>query len=79
MKGFNVSKHVLVPKHKKLADSEKKELLEHFNISEMDLPKISVEDAAITEMKLKPGDVVKVTRQSSTAGESFYYRVVVNG
>jgi DNA-directed RNA polymerase subunit H len=75
---FNIGKHVLVPKHRKLADKEKRELLEKFRITESDLPKIYAEDPAIVSQKLKPGDVVQVVRRSPTAGEVFYYRCVIN-
>jgi DNA-directed RNA polymerase subunit H len=80
MKGeFPVAKHILVPKHRRLGDRDKKNLLEKLRISENDIPKIKVSDPAIADLKLKPGDIVQVTRKSPTAGESFYYRCVING
>jgi DNA-directed RNA polymerase subunit H len=80
MKGsFDVSKHALVPKHKKLSEKDKKELLERYRITPNELPRISVKDPAIAKLKLQPGDVVQVSRKSPTAGDSVYYRCVVNG
>jgi DNA-directed RNA polymerase subunit H len=79
MKGFNITKHILVPKHNKLSETEKKQLLEHFRITENELPKIVITDPPIAGLKCKPGDIIKITRRSATAGESFYYRVVING
>ncbi|MFH0978439.1 MAG: DNA-directed RNA polymerase subunit H [Candidatus Woesearchaeota archaeon] len=76
---FNISKHILVPKHKKLSEAEKKQLLEHFHITENELPKLLIKDPAVIDLKLKPRDVVKITRKSSTAGESYYYRCAING
>ncbi len=73
-----VSKHILIPKHIKLNDKEKKELLEKYNISLKELPKILKDDPAITNLKVKPGDVIKIIRKSPTAGEAVFYRGVTN-
>lgn len=76
MKKLEVDKHQLVPKHILLAEREKEELLQKYGITLRQLPRISLEDAAIKEMNPKIGDVVKIVRKSVTAGESEYYRVV---
>ena len=34
-------------------------------------------DPAILGLGVKPGDMIKITRSSPTAGESLYYRYVV--
>ena len=70
--------HILVPEHTKLDEKEKKDLLESYSISLKELPKIRKNDAAISHLNVKEGDVVKITRKSPTAGESFFYRGVVN-
>ncbi|MDE0831984.1 MAG: DNA-directed RNA polymerase subunit H, partial [Nitrosopumilus sp.] len=41
------------------------------------LPLIFVNDPAIMGLGVKPGDMIKITRTSPTAGESLYYRYVV--
>jgi DNA-directed RNA polymerase subunit H len=74
---LDVSNHVLVPKHSKCSETEKKALLKKYNITIADLPKISINDAAIVDMNLEPGDVVKIVRESPTAGETIFYRVVI--
>jgi len=79
MEGINVKKHVLVPEHSKLNKKETQELLEKYNLSLNELPKILVTDPAITTLNVKPGDVIKIIRDSPTAGKSIYYRVVING
>ncbi len=53
------------------------EVLEQFNCKLTELPLIFVNDPAIVWLGVKPGDVIKITRKSSTAGESLYYRYVV--
>jgi DNA-directed RNA polymerase subunit H len=74
---LDVSNHILVPEHVKCSETEKKALLKKYNVTISDLPKISINDAAIVDMNLEPGDVVKVTRESATAGETIFYRVVI--
>ena len=73
---FKVDKHVLTPKHSKVSDKEKENLLAKYNVTPKEMPKILKTDAAIKELDAKIGDVIKVTRKSQTAGESYYFRVV---
>jgi DNA-directed RNA polymerase subunit H len=68
----------LVPKHSKLSEKDKKALLDKYKISVYDLPLIKKDDAAISDLDVKAGDVVKITRESPTAGESIFYRCVIN-
>ena len=75
---FDVIKHVLVPKHTIISEKEKKQILEKYNISYKELPKIMANDSAIKHLKAKVGDIIKVSRISPTAGESIYYRGVIN-
>lgn len=75
---FDVSKHILVPKHTKMTQKETKELFEKYNLSFDNLPKIIVSDPGVKDLKLKEGDVIKIERQSVTAGTNVYYRGVVN-
>jgi DNA-directed RNA polymerase subunit H len=74
---LDVSEHILVPEHEKCSETEKKALLKRYNITIKDLPKISINDAAIVDMNLAPGDVVKIIRDSPTAGKNAFYRVVI--
>lgn len=78
MKKIDVTKHVLVPKHEKLSEKDQGELLSKLKITVDQLPTILKTDAALEGLSVKPGDVVKVTRISPTAGESYFYRVVSN-
>ena len=75
---FKVENHSLVPKHSKLSDKEKKDLLEKYNITIKELPRIFKKDAAIKDLSVKSGDIIKIVRKSPTAGESVFYRCVIN-
>lgn len=73
----NILEHELVPKHEILPKKEKDELLKSLGITKDKLPKIFISDPVVNTLQAKPGDVIKITRKSPTAGESVYYRVVV--
>lgn len=75
---FNVTDHILVPKHEKLEEEESKQLLKKYNIIKLQLPRISRKDPAVKELDLKLGDIIKITRNSGTAGKTVFYRVVVS-
>lgn len=74
---FNVTTHQLVCKHSKVADAEKESLLQKYDITQQDLPKIMLQDPAIKHLTPKAGDIIKIERESKTAGKSTYYREVV--
>jgi len=69
--------HIDVPKHEIMTKNEAEEVLEKYHCKATDLPLIFVTDPAIIGIGVKPGDMIKITRKSATAGESFYYRYVV--
>ncbi len=72
-----VPDHIYVPKHEIITKQEAKEVLKKYNCKPTELPLIFVTDPAILGLGVKPGDMIKITRKSSTAGESLYYRYVV--
>ena len=73
-----IDKHILMPKHVKLSDKEKAAMLEKYNATLKELPKIMRDDPAIAKLSAKPGDVIKIIRESSTAGKAVFYRGVIN-
>ena len=75
---FKVDKHILTPKHVKLGEKEKAQVLDKYQVTAKEMPKILKTDAALRELDSKPGDMVKVIRKSQTAGESYFYRVVTD-
>jgi len=72
-----VPDHVYVPKHEIMTIKEAEDILIKFNCKPTELPLIFVNDPAIIGLGVKPGDMIKITRKSATAGESLYYRYVV--
>ena len=74
---IKVTDHVLVPKHEIVAEEEKKGILSKFNATEDQFPFLFSTDPVAREIGAKPGDMVKISRISDTAGEATYYRYVV--
>jgi DNA-directed RNA polymerase subunit H len=74
---YDVFKHDLVPKHVLLTAAESKKVLELYHIKPFQIPYIKSTDPAVRAIGAKPGDIVKVIRRSATAGESDFYRYVV--
>ncbi len=66
-----------MPKHIKLSAKERDALFVKYNISIKELPKIKIDDPAISSLNAKEGDVIKIERFSPTAGETEFYRGVV--
>jgi DNA-directed RNA polymerase subunit H (RpoH/RPB5) len=75
----NPLEHVLVPKHEVLPSSEHAAFLTDHKIkSKSNLPLIKFhEDMIARVIGLLPGDIVKITRPSPSAGEYISYRVCV--
>jgi DNA-directed RNA polymerase subunit H len=74
---YDVFKHELVPKHVLLSAEETKQVLDRYHIKPFQIPYIKSTDPAVRAIGAKPGDIVKVIRKSATAGESDFYRYVV--
>jgi DNA-directed RNA polymerase subunit H (RpoH/RPB5) len=73
----NPLKHMLVPKHEILPQDQHKQLMDSMNItSKSKFPEIKFHIDPIARcIGAVPGDIVKITRPSSSAGESIIYRV----
>jgi DNA-directed RNA polymerase subunit H len=76
---FNIFDHALVPKHEIVKPEEKKKLLQQFRVQPHQLPRLKASDPAVKAIGAKPGDVVRIIRESPTAGKYISYRHVVEG
>lgn len=79
MKEFDITKHDLVPNHELMKDEEREQMLKSFGITLRQLPRILETDPMVKTLGAKPGDVIKITRNSETAGVAIYYRTVIKG
>jgi DNA-directed RNA polymerase subunit H (RpoH/RPB5) len=79
--------HILQPKHSKLDEKESEKILNSFNISKAQLPKILLSDPSLPE-GCSVGNLIKIERiendnlnkkgkKSEDSEESTYFRVVV--
>ena len=75
---IDVRGHIHVPQHEKLGEKEKQELLDRLQVTIRELPRIVLADPGIKHLDPKVGEVIKITRESYTAGIAVYYRVVVD-
>jgi DNA-directed RNA polymerase subunit H len=76
---IDIFKSKLVPDCKILSPEEEKEVLERYNISKQQLPRVLINDSVIKAMDAKIGNIIEFTRKRKTAGLSNFYRLVVGG
>jgi DNA-directed RNA polymerase subunit H len=74
---FDIRNNVLVPKHEVLPKEEAEALLRNFKITPYQLPLIKSSDPVVKALGANPGDIIKITRKSPTAGKAVVYRYVV--
>ena len=80
---IDIQQHDLVPKHEVISESEKELLQKNSDFDINNLPKIKINDPVVKELtkssSVSIGDVLKITRNSKTAGEFISYRIVIEG
>jgi DNA-directed RNA polymerase subunit H len=76
---IKITDHIYQPMHEILPRDEAERILRKYNTKPSQLPYIMISDKALQDLNVRPGDVIKITRNSPTAGESVYYRYVVEG
>ena len=73
---FDILQHSNVPKHEILSDSEIEEIFAEVEYEIKQLPKIKSDDPVVKAIDAKAGDILKITRESQTAGTFITYRLV---
>jgi len=73
----DITKHILIPKYAKTTEQEKQALFKKYNISFNELPFLFKNDPSLKELKVKAGDIIKVIRESPTAGEAIIFKGVI--
>ena len=75
-KKIDILKHVLIPKHKILTKKEALAILEQFNVSLVQLPRVKLKDPVVKALGAKVNDIVEIKREGPS-GEYLYYRRVI--
>ncbi|WP_407376202.1 DNA-directed RNA polymerase subunit H [Methanobrevibacter sp.] len=73
---IDIQNHKLVPKHEIMTEDEISQEFGDVDYDFKDLPKIRANDPVVEEIGAKSGDVLRITRESQTAGEFITYRIV---
>lgn len=75
---YNISRHVLVPKHEIVKDEKEIEtILSTYQLKKNQLPILLKTDPMARYLDVKAGDIVRITRNSPSAGEAILYRYCV--
>ena len=74
---FQIFDHEFVSKHELLTPEEKQQFLKDYKVQPYQLPRINSQDPAIIAVGGNPGDIVRVIRNSKTAGRYVAYRYIV--
>jgi DNA-directed RNA polymerase subunit H len=74
---FNPLGHKMVPNHEILDENDLITILSEYKIDKEQMPKIRVTDPPAVYIKAKVGDVIRITRESHTAGKAIFYRLVI--
>lgn len=75
---FDLFGHELVPPHVIAEETEIQLVLNHYGINKTHLPRILTRDPAARVLGARPGQVIRIERESPTAGVAYYYRLVVD-
>ena len=62
-----------------LSPEEKEQVLQRYGIKPYQLPQILSSDPCVKAIGAVPGDIIRITKKSPTAGISHFYRYVVEG
>jgi len=73
---IDIQDHMLVPKHEIMTEEEISEEFSDVDYDFNDLPKIRSDDPVVKAIGAEEGNVLRITRDSQTAGVFVTYRIV---
>ena len=73
---IDIQDHKLVPKQEIMTDEEISDEFSDVEYDFKNLPKIRSNDPVVKAIDAKPGDILRITRESQTAGVFVTYRIV---
>jgi DNA-directed RNA polymerase subunit H len=73
---INIQDHMLVPKHEIMTEEEISDEFSDVDYDYKNLPKIRSDDPVVEAIGAEPGNILRITRESQTAGKFVTYRIV---
>ena len=73
---IDIQDHMLVPKHEIMTEEEISEEFSDVDYDYKNLPKIKSTDPVVKAIGANEGNVLRITRESQTAGVFITYRIV---
>ena len=73
---IDIQDHMLVPKHEIMTEEEISDEFSEVDYAIKNLPKIKSTDPVVKTIGAEPGNVLRITRESQTAGVFVTYRIV---
>ena len=73
---IDIQDHMLVPKHEIMSEKDISVEFSDVDYDFKNLPKIKSKDPVVKEIGAESGDVLRITRESQTAGTFVTYRIV---
>ena len=73
---IDIQDHMHVPKHEIMTEDEISEEFSDVDYDFKNLPKIRSDDPVVEAIGAVPGNVLRITRESQTAGVFVTYRIV---
>jgi DNA-directed RNA polymerase subunit H len=78
-KKVDITQYGLIPKHEIVPLEEAYKLLKELGVKPEQLPWIKASDPIAKAIGAKPGDIIRITRNSPFTGQTVSYRYVISG
>lgn len=73
----SIMNHLLVPIHEIVSEEEAEKIIKKHGQKKEKFPNIVSSDPVVEELGAKKGDLIRIIRESPTAGKSIYFRQVI--